>query len=175
MARIIRVIFRQILRILNKILLYFKYAFLWLIVDELGKNVKVYNLPKLYYPEKISIGNNTTINYGVIIGGRGGVKIGKNVRISPYAIIESAYLNLDKISYEHGAKPIAIGDGVWIASGAIVLAGVTIGEGAIVAAGAVVTKDVPAHTIAMGIPATYREIERRDIEIIPLNTEEKLT
>jgi acetyltransferase-like isoleucine patch superfamily enzyme len=42
---------------------------------------------------------------------------------------------------------------VWIGSKAIVLKGVTIGDGAVVGAGAVVTSDVPARAIAIGVPA----------------------
>ncbi|NOX63178.1 MAG: acyltransferase [Chloroflexi bacterium] len=55
---------------------------------------------------------------------------------------------------------IRIGDGCWIASGAIITGGVTIGENSIVAAGAVVTKDVPAGSIVGGVPA--RIIGRTD-------------
>ncbi len=51
--------------------------------------------------------------------------------------------------------PITIGNGVWIASGAIVLGGVTIGENAVIGAGAVVTKDVPANTVVGGVPAKF--------------------
>jgi hypothetical protein len=53
---------------------------------------------------------------------------------------------------EHGWD-IRVGRGAWIASGAIVIGGVTIGEHAIVAAGAVVTRDVPANAIVGGNPA----------------------
>jgi acetyltransferase-like isoleucine patch superfamily enzyme len=48
---------------------------------------------------------------------------------------------------------IRIGDGCWIASGAMITGGVTIGKHCIVAAGAVVTKDLPDHAIAAGVPA----------------------
>ena len=48
---------------------------------------------------------------------------------------------------------IHIGQGTWIASGAIILGGVKIGNHAIVAAGSVVTKDIPDHAVAAGIPA----------------------
>ena len=48
---------------------------------------------------------------------------------------------------------------VWIATGAIVLPGVTIGEGAVVGAGSVVARDVPPWTVVAGNPA--REIKKR--------------
>jgi acetyltransferase-like isoleucine patch superfamily enzyme len=51
------------------------------------------------------------------------------------------------------AKPINIHKNAWIASGAIILGGVTIGEGSVVAAGAVVDKDVPPFAIVGGVPA----------------------
>jgi len=50
-------------------------------------------------------------------------------------------------------KPVIIGRGVFIGTRAIILKGVTIGDRAVVGAGAVVTKDVPAHHIAVGNPA----------------------
>jgi acetyltransferase-like isoleucine patch superfamily enzyme len=49
--------------------------------------------------------------------------------------------------------PIEIGDGAWLASRVVVLPGVRIGAGAIVAAGSVVTRDVPDHTLVVGVPA----------------------
>ena len=49
--------------------------------------------------------------------------------------------------------PIVIGNHVWIGARAIILKGVIIGDGAIIAAGAVVTHDVPAYTLAGGVPA----------------------
>jgi acetyltransferase-like isoleucine patch superfamily enzyme len=52
-----------------------------------------------------------------------------------------------------GEEPIVIHDDAWIGAGAFVMRGVTLGQGAIVAAGAVVTKDVPAFSIAAGNPA----------------------
>lgn len=50
-------------------------------------------------------------------------------------------------------KPIHIKQGVWVASGSIIIGGVTIGPHAVIGAGSVVTKDVPAHTFAAGNPA----------------------
>ena len=56
--------------------------------------------------------------------------------------------------------PVRIGDRVWVGTRAVVLKGVTIGDGAVVAAGAVVTSDVPAGTVAAGVPA--RVVGRAD-------------
>lgn len=50
-------------------------------------------------------------------------------------------------------KKVVIKDGAHIGIGAIILPGVTIGEGAVVGAGAVVSKDIPAYTVATGVPA----------------------
>ena len=52
-----------------------------------------------------------------------------------------------------GGGMTKIGNKVWIASGAMILPGITIGDGAIVAAGAVVTKDVPSRCMVAGVPA----------------------
>jgi acetyltransferase-like isoleucine patch superfamily enzyme len=170
------------------ILLYIRYIFLSLLVKELGKSVLVYAWPRMYSPEKIKIGDYTSINYGVVMGGEGGIDIGRYVSISSYAILETGRLkvhdeiatvetehlptqylslkNLVKFSLpvkeyprEHEHKPIVIGNNVWIASRATILAGVTIGDNSIVAAGAVVTKDIPPNSIAIGIPAKCQPLE----------------
>lgn len=62
-------------------------------------------------------------------------------------------------------KPIHIAKGVWIASGAIILGGVSIGENAVVAAGSIVTKDVPSNAIVAGNPAELIKYTHRDLTI----------
>jgi acetyltransferase-like isoleucine patch superfamily enzyme len=49
--------------------------------------------------------------------------------------------------------PIIIGDDVWIGTGVIVLGGISIGEGSVIGAGSLVTRNIPANSIAFGVPA----------------------
>jgi acetyltransferase-like isoleucine patch superfamily enzyme len=81
------------------------------------------------------------------------ISIGSNVAIShDVTIMDSDAHNIDYDGYKM-TKPVFIGNNVWIGSRTMILKGVRIGEGAIIAAGAIVTKDVPANSIAAGSPA----------------------
>lgn len=64
--------------------------------------------------------------------------------------------------WEH-ASPVTIGDNVWFGANVTVTPGVTIGSNSIIGAGSVVTRDIPANSIAVGNPAhVIREIPERD-------------
>ncbi|HEY5228112.1 MAG TPA: acyltransferase [Opitutaceae bacterium] len=105
--------------------------------------------------DKLSVGDNVSINAFVHIWAQGGVSIGDSTLIASHVAITS--LTHDKDSPEYAsslvAKPVAIGRNVWVGAHAVVLPGVTIGDGAIIAAGAVVTRDVPPGDIVAGVPA----------------------
>lgn len=61
------------------------------------------------------------------------------------------------------ARPITIGDNCWIAGNVSVCGGVTIGEGSVIGAGSVVTRDIPPHSLAAGVPCrVIREITEPD-------------
>ncbi|HET8985440.1 MAG TPA: acyltransferase [Trueperaceae bacterium] len=60
-----------------------------------------------------------------------------------------------------GIAPIRIGRGSWIGQNAVIMPGVTIGELAVIGANSVVTKDVPARSVAVGAPA--RVVKRWDL------------
>lgn len=107
----------------------------------------------------IVIGEETHLHPRCILSAcKGSIRIGAGVQIAA---------NCAFYPYDHGAEPgvpilkqplqskgdIMIGDGAWLGTGVIVLAGVHIGKGAVVAAGAVVTKDVPDDGICGGVPA----------------------
>ncbi|WP_317239012.1 DapH/DapD/GlmU-related protein [Hymenobacter sp. 5516J-16] len=50
------------------------------------------------------------------------------------------------------ARPITLGDNVWLGAGVLVMPGVTIGAGTTIGAGSVVTRDIPAGVVAVGNP-----------------------
>lgn len=61
------------------------------------------------------------------------------------------------------ARPITIGDNCWLAGNVTVCGGVTIGEGCVIGAGSVVTRDIPPHSLAVGVPCrVVRAITEED-------------
>ena len=106
---------------------------------------------EIKYGNNITIGNNCKIGKFSCLGAKSPIVIGDNVTLSRGVMIETAALNLKNgLPYKHYSKPITIGDGVWLASNVIVLAGVKIGRNALIGAGVVVTKDVEAGAVVVG-------------------------
>jgi len=61
------------------------------------------------------------------------------------------------------AKPVTIGNDVWISANVTICGGVTIGDGCVIGAGSVVTRDIPPHSLAAGVPCkVIREITEED-------------
>ncbi|WP_410495695.1 GNAT family N-acetyltransferase [Cellulosilyticum sp. ST5] len=115
------------------------------------------------YGYNIHIGDNFYAGYECVILDSCQVKIGDNCILSPQVgIYTSAYpLNPEKrsIGYEY-AKPITIGNNVWIGGGSIINPGVTIGDNVVVVPGSVVLADVPDNVLIGGNPAkVIKEIE----------------
>lgn len=102
-----------------------------------------------------TIGRNVFINQGCHFMDLGGLTIGDDVMIGPKVTLITAGHPVSPAERRNGIvmKPIVIGSNVWIGAAATVLPGVTIGDGAVIAAGAVVSRDVPANTMAAGVPA----------------------
>jgi acetyltransferase-like isoleucine patch superfamily enzyme len=103
----------------------------------------------------ITIGNNAFINQGCHFMDMGGITIGDDVMIGPKVNLVSAGHPVAPSERRNGivAKPIVIGNNVWIGAAATILPGVTVGNNAVVAAGAVVSRDVGADTLVAGVPA----------------------
>ena len=110
---------------------------------------------EIYFPHRLYVGRRVTINEGVFIQAKGVVCVEDHVHISPYVVINTGGLMIEKFAdkRKHKYKKVVIKTGVWIGSNAIINPGVTIGEHSVIGSGAVVTKDVPAYTVVAGVPA----------------------
>ena len=97
--------------------------------------------------------NGGFINEGVEITCASKITIGKGATIARDVVIRDYDGHTIELPDYQIAKPITIGDNVWIGNRAMILKGVNIGDGAIVGAGSIVTKDVPAGAIVVGNPA----------------------
>lgn len=120
--------------------------------------------PPIYvdYGTYISIGQRSFANYGLVALDVAPITIGDDCQIGPNVQLLTPTHPVDpepRRDKLEAAKPITIGNNVWLGGGAIVLAGVTIGDNSVIGAGAVVTRDIPANVIAVGNPArVVREI-----------------
>lgn len=123
------------------------------LIRDVGRKSSCHRSVEIKYGENISIGYHSAIGPYSCLGAMSKISIGSYVRISRGVIIETAGLDLGKPApYPHISKEITIEDGVWIASNAIILGGVTIGANSIIGAGAVISKSVPANSIIVGQP-----------------------
>lgn len=112
----------------------------------------------------VTIGDKAYIGPNCVLLGEGGIEIGKNCEIAPGVVITSqqhTYTRLDIPMKDQPAEMLAVilEDDVWLGCNASVLPGVRIGKGSVIGAGAVVNKDIPAYSVAVGVPA--KVIKRR--------------
>ncbi len=107
------------------------------------------------YGEFIYAEEKVFINFGAVILDGGTVRIGANTLIAPGVHIYTAQHPLDiadRREWEN-CKPVVIGKDCWIGGRVTICPGVTIGDRSVIGAGAVVTKDIPADSLAVGNPA----------------------
>lgn len=112
----------------------------------------------IWYPYRISIEKDVTINEFCYLSGYGEIFISQGTRIGKgctFITSDHVFDNLDIPIYQQGVikGKITVGENVWIGSNTTILKGITIGKNAIIAAGAVVNKNVPENAIVGGIPA----------------------
>jgi maltose O-acetyltransferase len=135
-----------------------------LIQSLLGASPNPWIEPSFYcdYGYNITTGKNFYANHGLVILDAAPVTFGDDVMLAPGVLISTATHPLDPQRRQKGietARPITIGNNVWVGMGAKILDGVTIGDNAVIAAGAVVNINVPANTVVAGVPAkVIREI-----------------
>lgn len=125
------------------------------ILGSMGRDVII--MPPFWcdYGYHISVGDYFYSNHNLIITDGANVKFGDNVFIAPNCCFTTAEHAIDAQMRKAGveiAKPITVGNNVWIGAGSTILAGVTIGDNTVIGAGSVVTGDIPANVVAVGVP-----------------------
>ena len=136
-----------------------------------GEGVHVRPPFRLEYGTGVSVGARTFFNYDCLMLDVAPVTVGADCQVASRVQFITATHPIDphvrRIGWET-AKPITVGDNVWLSSGVILCPGVTIGDDTVVGAGAVVTRDLPAGVVAMGVPArAVREISEADRVELP--------
>jgi maltose O-acetyltransferase len=126
------------------------------LLGSIGEDTEV--RPPLYvdYGTQISIGARCFANFGLVALDVAAITIGDDVQIGPNVQLLTPTHPVEpepRREKWEAARPITIGDNVWLGGGALVMPGVTIGENTVVGAGAVVTRDLPANVVAVGNPA----------------------
>lgn len=118
-----------------------------------------------YISKQTTLGKNVSFN-GMVIGGKGSVKIGDNFHSGVGCKILTQIHNYEgeALPYDNKiiAKDTVVGDNVWFGDNVTVLGGVRIGNGVIIQAGSVVVSNIPDYAIAGGHPA--KVFKERNIE-----------
>jgi maltose O-acetyltransferase len=107
------------------------------------------------YGYNMNVGERVFFNFNCVVLDVAPVVIGSRTMFGPNVQIYTATHPLNHIERASGkeyAKPITIGDDVWIGGSAVICPGVTIGDRSIIGAGSVVTKNIPADVFAAGNP-----------------------
>ncbi|MGP6175645.1 sugar O-acetyltransferase [Corynebacterium sp. A21] len=109
------------------------------------------------YGVNTHLGRDVFINVNVTILDSAAVRIGDRTMIAPNCQLITVGHPVDDVAMRRGgwerAQPITIGEDVWLAAGVTVFPGVSIGDGSVIGAGSLVTRDIPANSLAMGTPA----------------------
>ena len=107
------------------------------------------------YGYNMNVGEKVFFNFNCVVLDVAPVKIGSRTMFGPNVQV---YTATHPINYKERAagleyaKPIVIGEDVWIGGSAVICPGVTIGDRTVIGAGSVVTKDIPADVFAAGNP-----------------------
>ena len=119
------------------------------------------------YGYNIEIGENFYSNHNLTILDCAKVIFGDNVFLGPNCGFYTAEHPLDAETRNKGfeyAKPIKIGNNVWIGGSVTILSGVTIGNNVVIGAGAIVTKDVPDNCVIAGVPAKVIKLINNELK-----------
>ena len=117
------------------------------------------------YGYNIRLGRNFYANFNMVILDEAPVTFGHNVFVGPNCGFYTAGHPIDPVERNTGlefARPITVGNNVWLGAQVAVLPGVTIGDNCVIGAGSVVTRSIPANSVAARNPC--RVIRTIDIK-----------
>ena len=134
------------------------------LLGELNENVTLAGPITFHYGRHTKVGKNTFINFNFTCQDDAEVTIGECCDFGPNVTIVTPMHPLllserRKLMCPDGvprrlcyAEPVRIGNGCWICANVTILPGVTIGDGCVIGAGSVVSKSIPANSLAAGNP-----------------------
>lgn len=126
------------------------------LLGHIGDDKVIINQPfRCDYGKQISIGKRFFANFNFTILDEAPVTIGDDCFVGPNVSIYTACHSTDPVernTRQEWAKPVTIGNNVWIGGSVTILPGVSIGDNVSIGAGSVVVNDIPSNTIAVGNP-----------------------
>lgn len=136
------------------------------LLGSMGENCEIKTPFWCDYGYNIEVGRNFFANHNTVILDAAKVTFGDNVFVAPNCGFYTAGHPIDAKQRNAGleyAKPITIGNDVWIGAGVHVMPGVTIGSNVVIGGGSVVVKDIPSDSVAVGNPCrVIRKITDED-------------
>lgn len=133
-----------------------------------GKKIYMEPVINFDYGYNIFVGENFYANFNCTFLDVSTIEIGDNCMFAPNVQLYTATHPLHPVKSNSGleyAKPIKIGDNVWLGGGVIVTPGVTLGNNVVVGAGSVVTKSFPDNVVIAGNPARIiKTVEEEPLE-----------
>ncbi len=122
-----------------------------------GQDVVIRPTARFTYPWKVAIGDYSWIGDDVVLYSIDKIKIGSHCVVSQKSYFCTGSHDLKDPAFRLTTAPIAIGNGVWIATDCFVAPGVTIGANSVIGARSSVFRDIPTEQIAWGTPCVPRQ------------------
>lgn len=132
------------------------------IFGSVGENIEIEPTLRVDYGLHTTLGDRVFMNFDCVLLDVCPIRIGSRTLFGPRVQVLTATHPMDshdRATKGEYAKPITIGEDVWIGAGAIICPGVTIGDRAVIGAGSVVTRDITPDSVAVGVPA---RVQRSD-------------
>ncbi len=117
-----------------------------------GENVKIFHNVEYSFGYNIECGDNVVIHRHVLLDDRGEIVLGDRASLSDYVNVYSHWHHIEDPQHVFMNRTV-IGEGARVTYHSTVLSGVRIGDDAMLGAHGLATKEVPDHTVAVGIPA----------------------